>query len=154
MTGTSNATSSGLRTLVVDDDEGFCWRATRLLRSAGLDARFHRGPFGTVHAVRQSASEVVLLDVNMPSLDGLALARLLRSTVSHARLVLCSNMKLVPLQRMATNLGLHGALSKESFDEGRMEEILAVLDTRPPSTRRSYDAVDTNGFRGVGGSRI
>ncbi len=124
---------SSPRVLIVDDDETFGRTAARLLSRAGLYAVFHRGPFGTVNAVRASGCDVLLLDINMPSLDGAALARMVTSTFGgRVRVVLCSNMASEHLARLAVRMGLQGGLSKEAFEDERLDVILAELRLRKP----------------------
>jgi CheY-like chemotaxis protein len=116
------------RIVIIDDDEAFARKAARLLGSLGIVAHFHHGPFGTINAVRQTASDGVLLDVNMPSLDGLSLARMLTSTFGErVRVFLCSNMDRTRLLRMAEGLGLQGAITKDAFEENRSGAILSGL---------------------------
>lgn len=64
--------------LVIDDDEAF-GNLTRLrLDKAGYQARFHRGPFGALHAIREAGCDLVMLDVTMPGLDGAQIVKLVR----------------------------------------------------------------------------
>lgn len=119
------------RILIIDDDDAFGRSAARLLARMGLGASFHRGPFGTLNAVRQSGCDVVLLDIDMPSLDGASLARMLRTTFGdRVRVVLCSNMEGAFLQRVADELRLFGAVPKVAFEEERVDVILAGLGVR------------------------
>jgi len=120
------------RVLIVDDDEAFGRSAARLLSRAGLSAAFHRGPFGTVNAVRATGCDVIVLDINMPSLDGAALARMVKNAFDgRVRVVLCSNMSSEHLSRLAARMELHGGIPKEAFEEERLDVILAELGVRP-----------------------
>jgi len=108
--------SSSLRkkVLVIDDDDEFGRQAALLLDSAGFVARFHRGPHGSLQAIRETACEVILLDVNMPALDGPRLVRMIRETFSAPRvnIILCSNMHESAVKRLALRLGADGAIQK------------------------------------------
>jgi len=67
-----------VRVLIIDDDTTFGYRALRCLDKAGYLARFHKGPFGSLHAIRETGSDVVLMDVDMPRLDGGLLVKMVR----------------------------------------------------------------------------
>lgn len=77
--------------LIVDDDPVWGFEATRRLAAAGIRAIFHRGPFGTLHAIRSHRCTAVILDVNMPTLDGGVMSRLIRSGVGRVPVLLCTN---------------------------------------------------------------
>lgn len=131
MSENAHSQKSWPRVLIVDDDERFGRTAARLLSRAGLHAVFHLGPFGTINAVRASACDVLLLDINMPSLDGAALARMVTLTFGgRVRVVLCSNMASEHLTRLAARMGLQGGIAKEAFEDERLDVILAELGAR------------------------
>jgi len=81
--------------LVVDDDELFGHRTVELLTKAGFEASFHRGPIGTLQAVRDSQCELVILDVNMPRINGAQVLRMIRDSfgLGQVRVILCTNME-------------------------------------------------------------
>jgi two-component system sensor histidine kinase and response regulator WspE len=104
------------RILIVDDDARFGESATTALTKAGFSARFHRGPFGTLGAIRGSACEVVLMDVDMPGLDGPMLVRMIRGSFGPGlRVLLCSNMNELTLNRLAFACRADGSLPKSAF---------------------------------------
>jgi chemosensory pili system protein ChpA (sensor histidine kinase/response regulator) len=117
------------RILIIDDDANFGATAVRILESAGYQARFHRGPFGSLQAIRETLCDLVLLDVNMPKLDGPLLVRMIRDAfgMGRVRVVLCSNMDVGPLQRLAKAMGAHGAVPKLSSDHELLDQIKAAL---------------------------
>jgi PleD family two-component response regulator len=120
------------RILVIDDDDSFGLRMAQTLKQAGFDARFHRGPFGTLGAIRESRCDVVLLDVSMPKLDGAALVHMIRDTFSTARIrvVLFSSMEAGALQRLAAWVGAHHAISKSVADDEVVAQISDVIAAR------------------------
>ncbi|MRG95433.1 response regulator [Polyangium spumosum] len=82
------------RILLVDDDPVFGKEAVGRLRAAGLDVSFHRGPLGTLRAVRASGCELVVIDVNMPKIDAGLLVRMIRDAFGfgHNRVILYSDL--------------------------------------------------------------
>jgi CheY-like chemotaxis protein len=56
--------------LVVDDDEMICRATQRMFHHLGLDCDIARDGDAAVAAARASRYSVILMDVNMPGLDG------------------------------------------------------------------------------------
>jgi len=109
---------SGLNALVVDDNATNRLILTEQLRSWGMRTEeAEDGPTAIVRAryvaLRGDAFDVVVLDLNMPEMDGLDVARVLRedSATSAARLFLLSSSGRVKAD-VATAAGLSGTLTK------------------------------------------
>ena len=65
--------------LVVDDDQAILRSLTRALTLEGFRARAADGGLAALNAVRQRRPDVVVLDVGMPDVDGVAVTRRLRA---------------------------------------------------------------------------
>ena len=65
--------------LVVDDDPAIIVALERGLRVEGFDVRAAHGGVEALHAVEERAPDVVVLDINMPDLDGVSVTRTLRA---------------------------------------------------------------------------
>ncbi|WP_170319446.1 response regulator [Polyangium spumosum] len=117
------------RILIIDDDAAFGASAVRTLEGAGFSARFHRGPFGSLQAIRESLCDVVLLDVNMPKLDGPLLVRMIRDAfgLGSVKVLLCSDMEPGPLERLAKVMGVHGAVPKQVHGAELVDQVRAAL---------------------------
>lgn len=109
---TSSDRPAALRTskriLVIDDDEAF-GNLTRLrLEKSGFTARFHRGPFGALHAIRNGHCDLVILDFAMPGLDGGQVVRLVREATGLERMkvLLFSAMDPTELKTQAEKHGV------------------------------------------------
>ncbi|XXX72011.1 response regulator [Sorangium sp. So ce134] len=136
---TTSEQLSGRRVLVIDDDVSFGEEAVRALVRAGAAARFHRGPFGSLHAIREMRSDVVLLDVNMPRMDGAQVVRAIRDAdgLRDVRVLLCSNMDLRVLERLAATLKAHGAVPKAGFEDGTAARAIARVFDLPGDPERT-----------------
>jgi two-component system, OmpR family, response regulator MprA len=75
--GHSKAMSS--RVLVADDDRAIRESLERVLRLEGYDPVLASDGAGTLAAVRDHEPDVVVLDLMMPGIDGLTVARVLRA---------------------------------------------------------------------------
>lgn len=116
--------------MVIDDDQELGMRVVRLLEQAGFRAQFYGASFGVLNAIREAACDLVLLDVNMPRLDGTTIARMVRDALgaTRIRVLLYSSMNIDVLERLAVSVGAHGAISKQASDEellGRVKDLLA-----------------------------
>jgi two-component system sensor histidine kinase/response regulator len=112
------ASLTGLNALVVDDNATNRLILTEQLRSWGMRTEeAEDGPTAIVRAryvaLRGDAFDIVVLDLNMPEMDGLDVARVLRedSATSAARLFLLSSSGRVKAD-VATAAGLSGSLTK------------------------------------------
>jgi DNA-binding response OmpR family regulator len=125
------------RILVVDDDAEFCTSTQQILEAAGFDARHHLSPFGCLHAVRQMRCDLVILDINMPRLDGPLLLRMIRdsSGLGNIRILLCSNMEHHHLARIAKTCGADGFVPKDVAKSELVDRIQAVLSKRGTTAR-------------------
>ncbi|MDI1477349.1 response regulator [Polyangium sp. y55x31] len=139
-----------VRVLVIDDDAFFGFGLARRLEEAGFAARFHRGPFGCLQAIRDMRCEAVVLDVNMPRLDGPLVLRMIRDAMGMGttRVLLCSNMEAEPLARLAAVSGAHGSLTKGAIDAELVPSIHAMLGATLARSAQSREASS----RAVGGS--
>jgi CheY-like chemotaxis protein len=120
------------RILVVDDETSFGARAVQILQDAGLQARFHRGPFGTLHAIRETNCDVLLLDVNMPKLDGAQLVRIIQQAFGAWRpqIILYSNMSPGILRRIADAIGAQDGIAKDAPGPELVASVQRALASR------------------------
>ncbi len=128
----NRAPETSLRILVIDDDEDFLRFAQLVLERLGHEAVTHKGPWGTLMAVRRAAFDLVLLDMNMPGLSGTWLIDLLRATTPTPRIMLCSASELRTLQRFAKALRIE-AIDKVAFKEDGAARLAEALHRAPVS---------------------
>jgi len=121
------------RVMVIDDDEALGTKIVATLSKAGFRAHFYGRTFGVLTAIREAACDLILLDVNMPRLDGRTIARMVRDALSSSniRVLLYSGMDPDVLERLALAVGAHGAISKQATDEELIGRINAVLSKKP-----------------------
>lgn len=133
------------RVLIVDDDERFGRRAVRVLEKNGFVAHFHRGPRGALEAMQRNTYDAVLLDVNMPQINGPSLLRMLGDShqMGRVRIILCSDMRFETLQLLAQRFGADHALQKPEDPEQLARDLLALWTT--PSLKSDH-GVRTSSF--------
>jgi PleD family two-component response regulator len=121
-----------LRVLIIDDDPTFGQRAVRCLERSGLSARFHKGPFGSLHAIREMGCDIVLVDVDMPRLDGGLLVKMVRDAygLGQTRIVLVGDKLDAELKTLATSVGAHGYVSKQASDTELADRVCELAGRR------------------------
>ena len=76
---TMNSTApSAASVLVVDDEESLVELLTTALRFAGYEVTSEASGFDALRAVKESRPDLIVLDVNMPDLDGFEVCRRIR----------------------------------------------------------------------------
>ncbi len=65
--------------LIVDDEESICWGLSRLLQSEGHEASVASSAEEAMARIAKSPPDLIVMDVRLPGMDGLAAMRQLRS---------------------------------------------------------------------------
>src|SRR4030095_7724641 len=118
-----------LRILVVEDHARFRHRICAMLHG--------RAEFQTVEAadgleaVRKAEElqpDLILLDINLPKMNGFEVAKQIRRVAPHARLLFMSQESSSDIVGKALSLGAHGYIQKLSAGTDLLPAIDAVLD--------------------------
>ena len=119
--------------LVVDDDASVLALGCRILRKAGFRVR---GASGGAEAVASIAAEpggtdVVVLDLSMPGMDGEATLRAIREIVPTIPVVLCTGYDDQATADRFGRLGLSGILGKPYDRHSLIAAVAAAIAGRP-----------------------
>jgi CheY-like chemotaxis protein len=116
--GESIMTARG-RVLVVDDDHVVLKITRARLESAGFAVVTRSEALGTLQSVLKEKPDVVLLDLQMPALDGEAIANLVSKRFGGRRvsIIFHSSECLLTLQAKAQRTGALGAIPKTEDDQ-------------------------------------
>ena len=80
--------------ILVDDDRLFARLVQARLSADGHEVDWHEGAFGALTQIRKGSYDVILMDVQMPGIEGPALLGCLDSrSVGKARIVLMSSLE-------------------------------------------------------------
>ncbi|MCU1486704.1 MAG: putative Histidine kinase [Actinomycetia bacterium] len=131
--------ATGTRILVVDDNEVGRTLLQRMLAAWGMDVTLATGGADalttlTVMAEAGRPAELVLLDLNMPELDGLGVTRAIRATHgSSPRIVLLTSSAQQGDARLGREAGIDGYLSKpiRRNDLAQVMRLVMAGDDRP-----------------------
>jgi CheY-like chemotaxis protein len=126
--GNMSAVSERKKVLVVDDDEQYLKMTARLLRGAGYEVVTRSEGIGTSAAVTSERPDMVLIDLNMPGVDGDRLALLIQRSFAHRPLVvLHSGMNEKVFKERAVACGADGAIVKGLRPEQFLEQLASVF---------------------------
>jgi len=107
-----------LRVLVVDDNEEFCQNVSDILGLKGYEVAVAHDGFKALELARQDGFGVVLMDVRMPVMDGVAAFKKIEEIAPHTPVVMITAYAVEDLLREALREGAFGALRKPlDFDE-------------------------------------
>ena len=111
------------RIIIIDDDPLFARLAERRLEADGHQVYWQEGAFGALTAVRNGGYELILVDVQMPGIEGDKLVDVLRARgVGHATIILMSAIAEQDLKERATRYG-----ADAYFPKGHNIDTLAGL---------------------------
>jgi two-component system response regulator AtoC len=112
---------------IVDDDSAFAAYLRTFLSLRGYEARCYTRGDELLASMKQSEPpDVVLLDVMMPGLDGLATLRAIKTTRPEAQVIMLSGKTQVPTIVEAVRLGAADYVVKPDDPEGLGEIALDV----------------------------
>jgi len=100
--------------LVVDDSPIGRGSVVRLLRRAGISVLATDTPIGATRLIIRSSIKVVVVDLNMPAMQGTALLRLIRQhpRLAHIAVILLSGVSAQELVAAAREVEADAAISK------------------------------------------
>jgi two-component system response regulator EvgA len=111
--------------LIVDDHALFRDAARRVLSAAGFDVVAGAADAaGALRLARELRPDVVLVDVQLPDLDGFQLARELAGTPGAPAVVLVSGRPRSDYGRMVERSGARGFIDKAEFSGPRLRAVL------------------------------
>ena len=119
--------------LLVDDSLTLRVAADSMLQSWGIATRFARDGLEALDSVSTSVPDILIIDIDMPRLDGFGLLERLNSELGDSRppvIVISSRDNKVDRDRMAA-LGARRFLAKP-YQEHELQEALAAVGLRLP----------------------
>jgi carbon-monoxide dehydrogenase small subunit/xanthine dehydrogenase small subunit len=149
------------RVLVVDDDESFGSMVCEVLGDKGYDATFRADPKVALEESLVAPFSVAVLDLQMPGLGGIELARRIRSASPDTQVIVLTAHADLDSAVEGLHEGIFDYLSKQSLRLARLEHSVQEAVARWQLLRENRDLVrrltDTNrllqGLLDVGSSR-
>lgn len=111
--------------LIVDDHDSYRALARRLLESEGFDVVGESADgLSAVADADRLRPEVVLLDVQLPDIDGFEVARRLAALASPPTVVLCSSREASDYGGQVTRASVNGFISKADLSGTRLASLM------------------------------
>ena len=123
------ADDSKTRILIIDDDVGFCDLLRIHLTAAGYQVQTAEDGVAGGHALLEQTPDLIVLDLNMPFLDGFELLSLLHADADTASIpvILLSGRNDGDTMAKAVELGAADYLNKPVARDQLLESIEACL---------------------------
>jgi DNA-binding response OmpR family regulator len=128
------------RVLVVDDNEDIRALLRYVLSTRGIDTDEAAGGAEAIAAVSRQAYDMVLLDVQMPDMDGWDTLASIRAKDGRIRVVMCTVKASLADVEHGWVLGCDGYVTKPFDVETILSEVEAVLDRSEEERRAVRDA--------------
>ena len=134
-----------MRILVVEDEEKIAALVTRALQKAGHQTESRSDGALALSAISSNNFDLVILDVNLPVMDGFTVLQKLREAHNHTRVMLLTARDAIADRVTGLRAGADDYLTKPFA----MEELLArveVIGRRAPSPAQG-DIIDVGDIR-------
>ena len=110
--------SEKLKVLAVDDNEKFCRNVSDILKLKSYEVVTAYDGLNALDLVKQNGFDVVLMDVKMPVMDGVATLKKMKEIAPHPQVIMVTAYAVEELIHEALREGAFGALRKPlDFDE-------------------------------------
>jgi len=120
---------ASVRVLIVDDQVPFRRAAAAVVECT--DSFVVVGAVPTAEegltAVRELLPDLVLMDVNLPGIDGMEASRRLRADFPGVRVILLSSYDEAEFADLARDCGAAAYVPKSAFGPDRLEEVWAAI---------------------------
>jgi two-component system, NarL family, nitrate/nitrite response regulator NarL len=110
--------ASSVKVLIVDDDPIYRLAvATMLASEEGVELAVAEAEDGTpaLRAIEEDCPDVLLLDLNMPLLNGIEVTKIVKERWPHVRIVLVTSSDVVADREQAEQAGVDAFITKAHF---------------------------------------
>lgn len=125
------------RILVVDDEENTRIALTRLLSREGYEVQTAANGLEALNRLRQSSFELIITDLNMPEMNGLAFLRELNREFPSSNVIMITAYGEVESYLEALNLGAFEYLNKPLRVE-ELRKVMGKMFSRPAAVKESH----------------
>ena len=126
---------SNPRILVVEDDSGIREIVRTRLRSVGYEVETARTGFEALSKIDTWHPAAVVLDINMPELDGFGVLEALGPKAGETPILVLTARHAAEDVRRAIGLGAKDYLAKPFSESQLMARVARLLRPRPPQDR-------------------
>ena len=135
------------RLLVIDDEQAICWGLAQLGQRLGHEVQTASSAEQGLERAAQQPPDLVLLDVRLPGMDGLAALARLRELAPTAPVIIMTAHGDLGTAVEAVRQGASDYVAKP-FDLAQIERIIRTSLDRPATTAASPLSPQTDGLAG------
>jgi len=118
---------------IVDDDESVQKALSRLMRSAGIESCTYESSKSFLEKVHNDSHACILMDMNMPNMNGLELAAQLKQKGIQLPVIAISARDDDGVRQLARDLGVKFFLRKPVDDQALLDAISWVMQNKVDS---------------------
>lgn len=122
------------RVLIIDDDENLRESLASILRANGLDVAYATNGYEALTLAKTVAPEVILLDVWLPGIDGVAILQALQALQTESMVIVMSGHGDIAIAIQVMRLGAFEYLEKPFS----LKRVLSVVDSALQSRREQH----------------
>lgn len=117
--------------MIVDDSEIVLELTSHALRGAGFKVAALSSPLGLTAAIYKERPDVLLVDIDMPALSGIAVTQLVKRNArfSATRVILHSSRSEDEISDALASSGADGFLQKQPNPDDVVSELRRLLDS-------------------------
>ncbi|HEY3447910.1 MAG TPA: response regulator [Myxococcales bacterium] len=118
------------KVLIVDDSPVVLEGSAIILEEAGFEVVTLDNPLSVAHAVRKENPQVLLIDLNMPTLNGATVVKILgqRDAGRRTKVVLYSDAPVDQLRRVANECGADGYIQKTMNEADLISQVRSLVE--------------------------
>src|SRR3990167_881188 len=141
--------------LIVDDDEMMCKTLADVLTKKGYDCLSVESGLKAIEKLRQKPFDVVLMDIKMPVMDGVATYKELKKIRPETKVIMMTAFSLEELIKEALKEGAYAVVKKPldidkivSMIERSSKDgaLIMVVDDDPQTCKTMKDILEKKGF--------
>src|SRR3974390_3058874 len=125
--------SDALKLLVVDDEEVICEGCRRIFNRQGFEVEKCSDACQGLSLAKQNNYSAILLDIKMPTMDGIAFLESLRQQKADVPVVLMTGYPSIPNAASAIRLGASDYVTKPFTPEEISQAVHRPLQSQPES---------------------
>ncbi|MFC1725741.1 sigma-54-dependent transcriptional regulator [candidate division KSB1 bacterium] len=126
------------RILIVDDDEKFRSLIEEILQENGFDTVSAKNGYEALEKIKQNSLNLILLDINMPGINGLDVFRESLKIKPEIPVVIISGHGTIPLAIEATKMGAYDFIEKPVSEERLTITVKNALEKEELVKDRSH----------------
>ena len=126
-----NIRMSSFKVLVVEDHEAFCGLIISIVQKADFQVVGKASDgLEAIQKAEELQPDLILLDIGLPNLNGIEVARRLRKTAPHIKILFVSQESSIEIVQETLDLGALGYVHKSQVQSDLVLAIESVLDGR------------------------